>query len=240
MLHLDPERLAALADDEPTLEEAAHLAMCEACACEREAHLKLRALAAHAGFTPFAEPLTDWSTISERLSAEGVVRSAGGRPAPVRRMRWLQVAAALFFAVGGAAVGRATASHPLTFGDGGVEPSLGAGVRHVSAAASDSVQPILSVTDALLLMSRAESDYRIAAAYVAAHDTVGHGYDGVRRIRTRLAALDRCSDATLAGVNESPSDPVLNQYLISMLAARAFELQQLNSSLPSGITLTSY
>jgi hypothetical protein len=64
--------------------------------------------------------------------------------------------------------------------------------------------------------------------------------DGVDRYRARLAALDRVSDAALAAVNEAPADPIVNQYLISTRAARAVTLQQLNSSLPPGMSLTSY
>ena len=41
MLHLDPERLAALAEDQPTHEEAAHLAACAACAREQAAYEEL-------------------------------------------------------------------------------------------------------------------------------------------------------------------------------------------------------
>lgn len=90
-------------------------------------------------------------------------------------------------------------------------------------------------------MRRAESEYRLAAAYVAASDTSSmHGVDGVDRYRARLAALDRVSDAALAAVNQAPADPVVNQYLISTRAARAVTLQQLNSSLPPGMSLTSY
>jgi hypothetical protein len=106
---------------------------------------------------------------------------------------------------------------------------------------ADSSGAILSVDDALALMRRAESEYRLAAAYIAATDTsTGNGTNGVDRYRARLAALDRVSDAALAAVNEAPADPVVNQYLISTRAARAITLQQLNSSLPSGMSLTSY
>ncbi|HEY9450488.1 MAG TPA: hypothetical protein VIQ60_12130, partial [Gemmatimonadaceae bacterium] len=78
-------------------------------------------------------------------------------------------------------------------------------------------------------------------AYIAATDTATtSGMDGVDRYRARLAALDRVSDAALAAVNEVPADPIVNQYLISTRAARAVTLQQLNSSLPPGMSLTSY
>ena len=91
------------------------------------------------------------------------------------------------------------------------------------------------------MMRRAESEYRLAAAYIATSDTSGESdATGVDLYRARLAALDRVSDAALAAVNEAPADPIVNQYLISTRAARAVTLQQLNSSLPPGMSLTSY
>jgi hypothetical protein len=243
MLHLDPDRLAALADDEPTPAEAAHLAACHECARERAVHGELRALAARALQTPLAQPLTEWSALSAQLADEGLLRSPGESHAPATRRSawWMRAAAAVLLAVGGAAVGRATASYPPPVGSGAVASSDG-GARRLTGVSnvSDAGQSILSVEDALLLMRRAEADYRLAAAYIAVHDTVGREDDGVSRYRARLAALDRVSDAALAAVNQAPSDPVVNQYLISARTARAVTLQQLNSSLPRGMTLTSY
>jgi len=242
MLHLDPDRLAALADDEPTPAEAAHLVACHECARERAVYVELRALAARALQAPLAQPLTEWGTLSAQLADEGLLRSPGTMPAtaPARRTPWwMRAAAAVLLAVGGAAVGRATATYPPPFG-GEVAVSPAGTARLTSAASNASGAGLLSVDDALVLMRRAEADYRLAAAYIAAHDTVGREDDGVRRYRARLAALDRVSDAALAAVNQAPSDPVLNQYLISARTARAVTLQQLNSSLPRGMTLTSY
>jgi hypothetical protein len=109
------------------------------------------------------------------------------------------------------------------------------------ANATGGADSIMSIDDALALMRRAESEYRLAAAYIAASDTSApSGANGVDRYRARLAALDRVSDAALAAVNEAPADPIVNQYLISTRAARAVTLQQLNSSLPPGMSLTSY
>jgi hypothetical protein len=147
------------------------------------------------------------------------------------------------------AMGRATASvgSPLTAangGQGGTEHITG-GANSVSGASLAAnvagTDSLVSVEDALALMRRAESEYRLAAAFIAASDTSTlNGADGVDRYRARLAALDRVSDAALAAVNEAPADPIVNQYLISTRAARAVTLQQLNSSLPPGMSLTSY
>jgi hypothetical protein len=83
-LHLDPERLAALADEAPTAEEGAHLAHCLACRRERDAFVALLALAQREG--PAAvdldgtagEPLTSWAPIAEALRADGLLAPASG------------------------------------------------------------------------------------------------------------------------------------------------------------------
>src|SRR5687768_18037300 len=52
MLHLSPERLAALADDEPLAAEASHLASCARCSAERAAHRRLLTLAHREAMQP--------------------------------------------------------------------------------------------------------------------------------------------------------------------------------------------
>jgi hypothetical protein len=182
---------------------------------------------------------------------------------------WLQAAAAVLLAGGGAAVGRATAGLPpspsiAATETAGAEPTAtepsaterragaevvgnsfagnsGRAGTSFATGVSDSARAILSIDDALSLMRQAESEYRLAAAYIAASDTSTlDERGGVDQYRTRLAALDRVSEAALAAVNQAPADPIVNQYLISTRAARDVTLQQLNSSLPAGMSLTSY
>jgi hypothetical protein len=74
MRHLSAERLAALADEHPTPEETAHLAVCGACAQGRDAHQRLVAGAALERDRG-AAPLSDWGVISARLRAEGIIRT---------------------------------------------------------------------------------------------------------------------------------------------------------------------
>ena len=92
---------------------------------------------------------------------------------------------------------------------------------------------IATLTDALTVMQRAEHDYRVAAAFIAAHDS-SYGRGDTDRYRSRLAALDKVSDAALQAVNASPDDPILNQYLLSARSAREVTLQQLGGTLPGG------
>ena len=74
MRHLSAERLAAVADEHPTPDEAAHLAQCGQCADGRDAHRRLIAGAALERDKKVA-PLSSWSAISAQLRAEGVVRT---------------------------------------------------------------------------------------------------------------------------------------------------------------------
>jgi hypothetical protein len=276
MRHLDPERLAAIGDSEPTVEEAAHLAECAHCERERLALRELIALSRSEGVAPLQAPLTNWESLSARLRDEGILRPAaatlslvpGGGPSrrtPVRftgeeseirtdgwsraSRTWLRAAAAIILAGGGMAMGRATAGVPLPLttasGAQGGNAHVTGGANSVPGASLAAnvagTDSIMSMEDALAMMRRAESEYRLAAAYIAASDTSGASdATGVDLYRARLAALDRVSDAALAAVNEAPADPVVNQYLISTRAARAVTLQQLNSSLPPGMSLTSY
>ncbi|HKV50758.1 MAG TPA: hypothetical protein VJO52_06090 [Gemmatimonadaceae bacterium] len=232
MLHLDPERLAALAEEQPTHDETAHLATCPACAREQAAYEELVAMAARERNHVLTRPLTDWRSLSARLADEPVrIAPARVRGGGLPRA-WMQIAAGLVIAAGGMAVGRASAARTID-GSSATSPN-------VAESMDSSHVPLASVGDAMALMRRAESDYRLAAAFVVAHDTSFRGEAGVDRYRQRLAALDRVSDAALAAANQAPADPVINQYLISARTARQVTLQQLNSSLPAGMSLTSY
>ena len=76
MLHLSDERLAALADDEPSATEAEHLSACRRCAGERMSQRRLLAMA-NAAREHISPPLTEWSVISARLRDEGMLGSGG-------------------------------------------------------------------------------------------------------------------------------------------------------------------
>lgn len=140
MLHLDPERLAALADEAPTAEEGAHLALCLACRRERDAYVALVALAQREGHAAVASdatgagaPLTAWSEIAAALRTDGMladvavpqpsasddarvlrlpVRGADPRRLALDGARLRRVAAAALFVAGGAAAGRASVGAP--------------------------------------------------------------------------------------------------------------------------------
>src|SRR4051812_7908661 len=115
MSHLPTERLAALADETPTVEEMAHLATCSSCAREREAY---RALLTSAQLeqSRIGVPLTSWESLQPALVADGVIDD-GSTPwvgASHRRTvaetlwsrRVLRAAAAVLLVAGGAVAGR--------------------------------------------------------------------------------------------------------------------------------------
>src|SRR3954451_11581155 len=120
MLHLSSERLAELADGEPTVAEAEHLAACANCAAERSAHQRLLSMAGDER-DRIAPALTDWSTLSARLREQRIISDDYAAPVtvetalvPIARPRahrraWLaglRVAAGLVFAAGFGALGR--------------------------------------------------------------------------------------------------------------------------------------
>ena len=243
MLHLDADRLAALADELPTVPEAEHLAACAACAREVDAYGGLRAAGARSGGVPLDAPLTTWASLAPALREAGVMTAddADDRGSLRRWFRpWMGAAAAVVLAAGGAAAGRLTA--PRAGAGAGTSPIAAtsappSGVRNASIKTSEGTA-FVSVDDALKVMERAEHDYRAAAAFIAAHDTSSR--DDADRYRLRLAALGKVQDAVREAVRTSPDDPVLNQYLLSTRSARAVTLQQLGKTLPNGVRLASY
>ena len=71
MSHLSTDRLAAIADDTPTADEATHLAGCWNCRAEVAAYRRLARMAAMAPIP--TEPLTAWSALAPQLRAEGII-----------------------------------------------------------------------------------------------------------------------------------------------------------------------
>jgi hypothetical protein len=227
MLHLSPERLAALADGEPTMAESEHLASCAQCARER---LAQRSLLAHAGAerARVAPPLTSWDTLRRQLRAEGIVAAR-----PMARgilPWWLQAAAAVLLLAGGVAVGRVTAVPSPT---GNVAQSQGDALGDTSLA-------FRSRTDALAAMARSQRIYEQATAFLVERDSAQREIDDSRVYRRRLAALDEVAAATQAALRDAPYDPVINRYYLTALGARQATLRQLDSALPEGERLYQY
>jgi hypothetical protein len=259
MLHLSSERLAELADGEPTVAEAEHLAACAICATERSAHQRLLTMAGDER-DRIAEPLTEWSMLSAKLRELGVISdhvptavAVDARvvplptPRPHRRL-WLaglRVAAGLVFAAGFGALGRMSAgATPAPSGKDLV--ALGDLIFRNSAAAVipqnpfDQNSPFSSVEDALATLENSQRSYDKAVMFIAAHDSTGQSPEAGDVFRTRLAALDEMAETSRQALAAAPTDVVLNQYYLSTLGAREVTLRQLGSVLTPGKRLSRF
>lgn len=222
MSHLSTDRLAAIADDTPTADEATHLAGCWDCRVEVAAYRRLARLSARAPVP--MEPLTAWSQLAPRLRAEGlIVNSARGRGSP-----WiLRAAAGLALVLGGAVLGRVSVGLSL-FGNG-------------AAANVAAVSAFRSSDEAVRALTAAQRQYQSAAAFLAAQDTsarfIGMNQDAYQ---TRLAALDEIAAAARTALYRTPQDPMLNQYYLTTLGAREATLRQIGATLPDTRRLERY
>ena len=267
MLHLTAERLAALADEEPTMLEAAHLAACPECCRERSAQQRLVALAAEER-ARIAPPLTSWETLAPALarvraeatspsSSGGDSRSAApdatvlrfappaqrGGGAMVAARRWgLRAAAAVALLGAGAMAGRVTAPESpqvVVEGTPVAPPTGAAGVDLVT----NPVTRFSSLDEALRSLEAAERTYQQAMVYIAAHDTSASPVDAAELYRARLAALDRVMAATQEAMQETPLsavDPVLNRTYMTTANAREATLRELRTKLPPGVRMNRY
>jgi hypothetical protein len=261
MLHLSSERLAELADGEPTVAEAEHLAACANCATERSAHKRLLSLAGDER-DRIAPPLTNWATLSARLREEQIISttcSPAGRSATVEstvspvvprphRRAWLaglRVAAGVVIAVSFGALGRMSAgASPAPSGKevlGVLDQVVGRPSRDVLPNGfGDSASPFSSVEDALATLEDSQRKYDRAVAFIAAHDSTVHTPEAGDVFRTRLAALDEMAETSRQALSVAPADPVLNQYYLSTLGAREITLRQLGSVLTPGKRLSRF
>jgi len=238
MSHLSPERLAALADHDPTAPELAHLATCAVCSAEREAHRALVALASTERAS-IGLPLTRWESLGPALRADGSATSGAGA-APARRSRfgraWLQAAAALLFVAGGTMLGRYTAGASLVPGVGAAASSAARTAQH-----ADSQSAVFhSVNDARAARTRAQALFQNASAFLAQYDSSAKGSESPSAMRTRLAALDRVSHAMRDALADAPYDPVINDYYLTTIGQREATLRQLNTALPTGMRVNSF
>ena len=252
MLHLSSERLAELADGEPTIAEAEHLAACAICATERSAHRRLLTMASDERGR-VAQPLTKWTTLSARLRDEGIMSGPTSLPVTVEttvvpltprphRGAWLaglRIAAGLVFAVGFGALGRISAGAPAAPSRADVAAlakiAVGRATHVIPAKTFGNDQNGFSdVSEALAALETAQRSYDRAVQFIAAHDSTGQSPEATDVFRTRLAALDQMAEVSRQGLSVAPTDPVLNQYYLSTLGAREVTLRQLGSVLTQG------
>jgi hypothetical protein len=233
MSHLHPERLAALAEGEPTAAEATHLSSCSACAHEIAAHRRLLMLAWQER-EALTAPLASWESLAAAMREEGQIRAARGARGPSWQggTRIVQAAAAVVLLLGGAAIGRMTIPEVVS-----TERTASA-ARPVSNA--DSVTTFRSTAEAISILQRAERDYRMAMMFLSGQDTVTRVADDPALYRARLAALDEMAGVALDAVHQAPQDPLMNRYYLATLGARDATLRQLGEKLPENVQLVGF
>lgn len=206
-----------------------------------------------------APPLTDWNTLSARLRAEGLMQS----PAITSRFassRWMQAAAAFTLAIGGAAVGRATAGAPVipvtqtasvpanaVSNDGQsiatpvstTQQDPAAGAEEGASLASVGA-PYKSPEEAWDALNRSGAEYQRASAYLSSTGASQPMPTEPAQYRTRLAALDNVMQEMRGALKEAPQDPVINQYYRATVGVREATLRQLGTTLPAGAKLNRF
>jgi hypothetical protein len=245
--HLVPERLAALADENPTSAEALHLAACPECSAEVDSYRSLLALT-RAERDRLNEPLTNWESIREALAAETPETAAPARqrPAPAARMRsWAtRSAAAVILVSSGVALGRYSA-RPGAPAGGSPAPAVVANSNSIapeSAGNSASLvqfaptgQQFESADDALAAVLNAETQYRHAVAYLMVSDSGDKGAGIPNDYATRLAALDEVARTAQAALIAAPHDVVLRRVYTNSVDAREATLRELGRTIPASL-----
>jgi hypothetical protein len=232
MLHLSIDRLAALADEQPTTSEHDHLATCAQCARELEAHRTLLAIASGERES-MGLPLTRWETLSQRLHDEGLIAGKSKWSVLNSPRFLLQAAAALLLVAGGATLGRVSAgASPVPGGFDGRE------VAKAPAIPDSLPTSFASLQEANTWKSLYASAYQNTVAYIAANDSSAPQTPAV--MKARLSALDRVSHTVQEALTDAPSDPVINDFYLNSFAQREATLRQLNAVLPQGVKMKSF
>ena len=238
MQHLPIERLAELADSEPTAAELDHLAECAMCSAERVAYHRVVAMAADER-RRIAPPVTNWGSLSSELRQQGVITTraeASARQAFMAKVvrTGIRAAAGIGILVTGLVSGRMTAGMSwrtaLALGDG--DTSTG---QEVAMNAEE----FASTASAMQTLQRAQQDYERAALYLANHDTSTTEVAS-EAYRTTLAALDEMAETSLKALAEAPADPSINQVYFTTLGARNMTLGKLATALPTGSRLSRF
>jgi hypothetical protein len=241
---LPPERLAALVDELPTADEQALLAANPALRAELDALRRLRALAA-AERDRVGPPLTTWASLSAHLAGAGLASSApaavttpaAGVVLPFSRVRtWgLRAAAAVALLAVGFGLGRTSSGVPIIKPAGGPVVAATDG-EATGTPVANTAPAFASRADAATALEQAERTYRLAAAFLAEHDsTEGGGTRDLQQVQTRLAALEQMVATSRAALYAAPQDPVINQYYLATLGAREATRRQISGAQPVAV-----
>jgi hypothetical protein len=167
-------------------------------------------------------PLNEWRTIVARAREEGLIRESSSS-GWVSGQPWMQAAAAVLLLVGGIGIGRSTIGLPSATQTATAPPAAIASTPAdpaVGTAFGSSDTTFASLEDAAATLDRAVTDYKRATAFLAANNSP-RSSDSVSMYTARLAALDKVFDATESALQTAPHDPVINQYYLATMGARA-------------------
>jgi hypothetical protein len=178
------------------------------------------------------QPLNDWRTIAARARDEGLIREPLSR-GWVASQAWIQAAAAVLLLIGGIAIGRTTIGLPgatqntaaLPAGNAVTPSSTGLDAAPGRPLGSDT---FASVEEASATLDRAVEDYNRATAFLAANNSSGRPSDSAAMYSARLVALDQVFNATESALQAAPHDPVINQYYLATMGARAATRQMVS------------
>ena len=195
--------------------------------------------------SPVVQPLTDWDTLSARLRSEGLIRDP--MMSRFASGSFMKIAAGLMLAVGGAAVGRASAGAPVLPVKSG-SPVTTASRENPAAADADANASLASTgtiqfsspEQAWEVLNRSGEEYQRASAYLSENNTEVPLPPSTNQYRTRLAALDNVMSEMRDAMREAPQDPVINQYYLATVGAREATLRQLGTVLPASARMNRF
>jgi len=167
-------------------------------------------------------PLNDWRTIAARARDEGLIRESP--PAGwVSSRPWMQAAAAGLLLIGGIAIGRTTTALPSTTPATATQTAATPATPdpQVVPASGSATANFASIEEASATLDRAVDDYKRATAFLAANNSSGRAGDSAAMYSARLVALDKVFNATESALETAPNDPVINQYYLATMGARA-------------------
>jgi len=167
-------------------------------------------------------PLNEWRTIAARAREEGLIRESSSS-GWVSSQPWMQAAAAVLLLVGGIGIGRSTIGLPTATQTPSAPPTASTPpadpVGGTAFGSSDTT--FASLEEATATLDRAVTDYKRATAFLAANNSSARSSDSLAMYSARLVALDKVFDATESALQTAPHDPVINQYYLATMGARA-------------------
>jgi hypothetical protein len=165
-------------------------------------------------------PLNEWRTIAARAREEGLIRESSSS-GWFSSQPWMQAAAAVLLLVGGIGIGRTTVGLPTATQTQIPEAPSTPAAPVVSATFGAGDTTFASLAEATATLDRAVNDYKRATAFLAANNSSPRASDSLAMYSARLVALDKVFDATESALETAPHDPVINQYYLATMGARA-------------------